>query len=148
MKKIIAASQENYRPASHAFFSQQRHSAELRALHGRYHPVWGQILKTGYQNSRFAHQVTRDNSGVYNLSCSRLVKSFWLWQARLMAVGTLCALRYIHPQIERFACLYTSHVSNLCFASPNKRWIGRLDYMAHGARDVDANTLYLAHGCT
>ncbi|XP_076939314.1 uncharacterized protein LOC143607946, partial [Bidens hawaiensis] len=23
-----------------------------------FHPVWGQLLKTGYQNSRFAHQVS------------------------------------------------------------------------------------------
>jgi hypothetical protein len=37
----------------------ERHSEELRALHSRYHPIWGQILKTGYQNSRFAHQVRR-----------------------------------------------------------------------------------------
>ena len=45
--------------------------------------MWGQLLKTGYQNSRFAHQV------------------------------------------ERFACLYTSHVSNLTFYSPDKsyRWV-------------------------
>ena len=42
--------------------------------------MWGQLLKTGYQNSRFAHQV------------------------------------------ERFACLYTSHVSNLAFYSPDKSY--------------------------
>lgn len=67
----------------------ERHSRELRALHTRHHPIWGQILKTGYQNSRFAHQI------------------------------------------ERFACLYTSHVSNLSYVSPNKKWQGRLDFMAH-----------------
>jgi hypothetical protein len=34
-------------------------------------------------------------------------------------------------QIERFACLYTSHVSNLVFYSPFKSYKGRLDTMAH-----------------
>ncbi len=52
----------------------------LQEHHERFHKVWGQLLKTGYQNSRFAHQV------------------------------------------ERFACLYTSHVSNLCFYSPDKSY--------------------------
>jgi 5'-nucleotidase len=58
----------------------ERHSTLLQEHHERFHKVWGQLLKTGYQNSRFAHQV------------------------------------------ERFACLYTSHVSNLCFYSPDKSY--------------------------
>ena len=66
-----------------------RHSALLRAHHERFHPVWGQLFKTGYQSSRFAHQV------------------------------------------ERYACLYTSHASNLLLASPLKSWKGRVDTMAH-----------------
>ena len=57
-----------------------RHSQLLEAHHQRFHKIWGQLMKTGYQNSRFAHQV------------------------------------------ERFACLYTSHVSNLSFYSPNKSY--------------------------
>ena len=56
----------------------EKHRALLAEHHARFHHVWGQLLKTGYQNSRFAHQV------------------------------------------ERFACLYTSHVSNMCFYSPDK----------------------------
>ena len=55
-----------------------QHKIVLEKHHRRFHPIWGQLLKTGYQNSRFAHQV------------------------------------------ERFACLYTSHVSNLTFYSPEK----------------------------
>ena len=58
----------------------ERHSKLLQDHHERFHGVWGQLLKTGYQNSRFGHQV------------------------------------------ERFACLYTSHVSNLCFYSPDKSY--------------------------
>jgi hypothetical protein len=58
----------------------ERHSKLLEEHHQRFHKVWGQLMKTGYQNSRFAHQV------------------------------------------ERFACLYTSHVSNLSFYSPNKSY--------------------------
>lgn len=66
-----------------------RHSALLRAHHRQFHPIWGQLMKTGHQNSRFAHQV------------------------------------------ERYACLYTSHVSNMSFVSPEKSFMGRLDLMAH-----------------
>ena len=32
-------------------------SSELRAYHSAFHPVWGQMFKVGYQNSRFAQQV-------------------------------------------------------------------------------------------
>lgn len=67
----------------------ESHSKLLEEHHQRFHKVWGQLMKTGYQNSRFAHQV------------------------------------------ERFACLYTSHVSNLSFYSPNKSYRGRMDCMAH-----------------
>eukprot|EP00798_Chlamydomonas_sp_ICE-L_P013255 gene13253-19095_t len=66
-----------------------RHSILLSDHHHGFHPIWGQLLKTGHQNSRFAHQM------------------------------------------ERFACLYTSHVSNLAFHSPDKSYVGRMDYMAH-----------------
>ncbi|KAK4537407.1 hypothetical protein CDCA_CDCA12G3432 [Cyanidium caldarium] len=54
----------------------QRLATETEQLHARFHPVWGQLFKTGYQNSRFAEQV------------------------------------------EHYACLYTSKVSNLRFVSP------------------------------
>lgn len=66
-----------------------RHRALLQAHHEAFHPVWGQLFKTGYQNSRYAHQV------------------------------------------ERFACIYASHVSNLMFYSPLKSYRGRVDSMAH-----------------
>ncbi|KAK9829767.1 hypothetical protein WJX72_007769 [[Myrmecia] bisecta] len=72
----------------------EKHRSLLKAHHERFHRVWGQILKTGYQNSRFAHQV------------------------------------------ERFACLYTSHVSNLDFYSPDKSYRARMDHMAHEEEPV------------
>ncbi|GBF93676.1 hypothetical protein Rsub_06779 [Raphidocelis subcapitata] len=37
----------------------ERHSSMLRAYHEAFHPVWGRLLKTGYQNSRYAHQMDR-----------------------------------------------------------------------------------------
>ncbi|XP_024525082.1 5'-nucleotidase domain-containing protein 4 [Selaginella moellendorffii] len=58
-------------------------------LHQKFHSVWGQLMKTGYQNSRFAHQV------------------------------------------ERFACLYTSQVTNLCYYSPDKSFRTTEDFMPH-----------------
>ena len=41
----------------------EKHRALLAQHHERFHPVWGQLLKTGYQNSRFAHQVRLHSAG-------------------------------------------------------------------------------------
>eukprot|EP00898_Chlorokybus_atmophyticus_P002579 jgi/Chlat1/3321/Chrsp22S03415 len=60
-----------------------------REYHAQFHPVWGQLMKTGNQNSRFAHQV------------------------------------------ERFACLYTSSVSNLRFYSPENSYHSPEDLLPH-----------------
>ena len=35
----------------------EQHRSLLAQHHERFHSTWGQLLKTGYQNSRFAHQV-------------------------------------------------------------------------------------------
>jgi 5' nucleotidase family len=66
-----------------------RHKEDLRRHHEFFHPVWGQMLKAGYQNSMYA------------------------------------------SLLERFACLYTSHVSNLTLYSPYMKFRGRADVMAH-----------------
>ncbi|GKV04852.1 hypothetical protein SLEP1_g16952 [Rubroshorea leprosula] len=65
------------------------HQLAQREHHQKFHKVWGQLMKTGYQNSRFAHQV------------------------------------------ERFACLYTSQVSNLSLYSPDKYYRPSEDFMPH-----------------
>jgi len=62
---------------------------ELRLYHESFHPVWGQMLKVGYQNSRFAQQV------------------------------------------QSYACLYTSKVSNLGLVSPEMNFRTQLDVMPH-----------------
>lgn len=67
----------------------ERNRHAQRECHQKFHQVWGQLMKTGYQNSRFAHQV------------------------------------------ERFACLYTSQVTNLCFYSPDKCYRTSEDFMPH-----------------
>ncbi|XP_042493669.1 5'-nucleotidase domain-containing protein 4-like isoform X2 [Macadamia integrifolia] len=36
-----------------------QHQQTQQQYHHRFHKVWGQLMKTGYQNSRFAHQVER-----------------------------------------------------------------------------------------
>lgn len=36
----------------------ERHRDLLRSHHEQFHP-WGQLMKTGYQNSRYAHQMER-----------------------------------------------------------------------------------------
>ncbi|CAK9161944.1 unnamed protein product, partial [Ilex paraguariensis] len=66
-----------------------RHQLDQRTCHQKFHKVWGQLMKTGYQNSRFAHQV------------------------------------------ERFACLYTSQVTNLSLYSPSKYYRPSEDFMPH-----------------
>ncbi|KAI3821040.1 hypothetical protein L1987_08596 [Smallanthus sonchifolius] len=65
------------------------HQEAQKVFHEKFHKVWGQLMKTGYQNSRFAHQV------------------------------------------ERFACLYTSHVGNLGLYSPAKYYRPTEDFMPH-----------------
>ncbi|KAJ4759952.1 Cytosolic purine 5'-nucleotidase [Rhynchospora pubera] len=65
------------------------HQEAQRNCHQRFHKVWGQLMKTGYQNSRFAHQV------------------------------------------ERFACLYSSQVTNLGLYSPDKYYRPSEDFMPH-----------------
>ncbi|CAI0383055.1 unnamed protein product [Linum tenue] len=65
------------------------HQQAQRECHQKFHKVWGQLMKTGYQNSRFAHQV------------------------------------------ERFACLYTSQVSNISLYSPDKYYRPSEDFMPH-----------------
>ncbi|KAG9140251.1 hypothetical protein Leryth_014690 [Lithospermum erythrorhizon] len=65
------------------------HQHGQRECHQKFHQVWGQLMKTGYQNSRFAHQV------------------------------------------ERFACLYTSQVSNLSLYSPDRYYRPSEDFMPH-----------------
>ncbi|XP_051139741.1 uncharacterized protein LOC127257389 isoform X2 [Andrographis paniculata] len=65
------------------------HQQAQREWHQMFHKVWGQLMKTGYQNSRFAHQV------------------------------------------ERFACLYTSQVTNLSLYSPDKYYRPSEDFMPH-----------------
>lgn len=53
--------------------------------------------------------------------------------------------------LERFACLYTSHVSNMILYSPYMKFRGRLDVMAHeqfgSEADVD-DTLWVETGAT
>ncbi|XP_020680382.1 cytosolic purine 5'-nucleotidase isoform X2 [Dendrobium catenatum] len=66
-----------------------QHQKIQRERHQNFHQVWGQLMKTGYQNSRFAHQV------------------------------------------ERFACLYTSQVTNLGLYSPDKYYRPTEDFMPH-----------------
>ena len=70
------------------------HREELRRMHAEFHPIWGQMMKAGNQNSRFAHQL------------------------------------------ERYACLYTSHARNLLAYSPAKSYRGLSDAMPH---DMDEN---------
>lgn len=61
----------------------------LEELHNRFHPVWGQMFKSGPQNSRFAEQV------------------------------------------ENYACLYTSKVTNIQLVSPEFYWRAMPDLMPH-----------------
>jgi uncharacterized protein (DUF1684 family) len=67
----------------------EQHRQAQRDCHHQFHKTWGQLMKTGYQNSRFSHQV------------------------------------------ERFACLYTSQVTNLCYYSPDKSYRTTEDFMPH-----------------
>ena len=73
--------------------AKEKHRREMRDLHAGFHPVWGAMMKTGSQNSRFAHQL------------------------------------------ERYACLYTSHARNLLAYSPSKNYRGMSDTMPHDVEE-------------
>ncbi|XP_059453503.1 uncharacterized protein LOC132184042 isoform X1 [Corylus avellana] len=85
-QKIFSALDELESQREHV---RSTHQQAQRECHQKFHKVWGQLMKTGYQNSRFAHQV------------------------------------------ERFACLYTSQVSNLSLYSPDKYYRPSEDFMPH-----------------
>jgi HAD superfamily 5'-nucleotidase-like hydrolase len=61
----------------------------MRKYHQNFHATWGQLMKTGHQNSRFAAQV------------------------------------------ENYACLYTSQLTNLLNYSPNFSFRSARDFMPH-----------------
>lgn len=63
--------------------------ALVERYHSQFHPIWGQLFKTGMQNSRFAEQV------------------------------------------ENYACLYTSRVTNVGLVSPEIYWRAMNDLMPH-----------------
>ncbi|KAE8100235.1 hypothetical protein FH972_018155 [Carpinus fangiana] len=85
-QKIFSALDELESQREHV---RSTHQQAQRECHQKFHKIWGQLMKTGYQNSRFAHQV------------------------------------------ERFACLYTSQVSNLSLYSPDKYYRPSEDFMPH-----------------
>ncbi|MCO5548089.1 hypothetical protein L7F22_001547 [Adiantum nelumboides] len=70
------------------------HRQTLKDCHEKFHKIWGQLMQTGYQSSRFANQV------------------------------------------ERFACLYTSQVTNLCYYSPDKCFRTTEDFMPHEIKSL------------
>jgi hypothetical protein len=91
--RAAAADPELSSLASRAAEAKARHREKTRELHAAFHPVWGQLMKAGSQNSRFAHQL------------------------------------------ERYACLYTSHARNLVAYSPQKTHRGQSDFMPHDDLD-------------
>ncbi|CAI9755870.1 unnamed protein product [Fraxinus pennsylvanica] len=144
-----------------------KHQQAQRECHRMFHKVWGQLMKTGYQSSRFAHQVERFaclyTSQVTNLSlfdgvnddneekllaeldklksqseqvrlkhqqaqreCHRMFHKVW---GQLMKTGYQSS-RFAH-QVERFACLYTSQVTNLGLYSPDKYYRPGDEFMPH-----------------
>ncbi|KAB8039840.1 HAD-IG family 5'-nucleotidase [Silvanigrella paludirubra] len=66
---------------------------EIRTYHLGLHPIWGELMKTGRQNSRFAAQV------------------------------------------ETYACLYTSKLTNLIHYGPHKNFRAVRDFMPHDLDD-------------
>ena len=69
--------------------AKELYRSKLKAFHKSFHPRWGQLLKTGHQNSRFA------------------------------------------DQIEGYACLYTSRVSNMRHYSVHRVFRSTRDEMPH-----------------
>jgi hypothetical protein len=51
-------------------------------------------------------------------------------------------------QVERFACLYTSHVTNLCYYSPDKSYRTTEDFMPHELEGIGLWLLDIASWLT
>ena len=73
-------------------------------VHELFHPTWGQLLKAGQQNSKWAQQV------------------------------------------QTYACLYTSHVTNLALISPDTRLRVYRDMMPHELASIEATNPMLSGG--
>jgi hypothetical protein len=71
----------------------EKEKKEIKKYHLELHPIWGELMKTGRQNSRFATQV------------------------------------------ETYACLYTSKLTNLIHYRPNKNFRAVRDFMPHDLED-------------
>lgn len=84
----------------------------------QFHKVWGQLMKTGYQNSRFAHQVMYLYKKNMYSDFQQSTEMFYLCISNT-------------PQVERFACLYCSQVTDFGLYSPNKYYRPSEDYMPH-----------------
>ncbi|KAD4385567.1 hypothetical protein E3N88_25736 [Mikania micrantha] len=48
------------------------HQEAQKVFHEKFHKVWGQLMKTGYQNSRFAHQVVERFACLYTSQVGNL----------------------------------------------------------------------------
>lgn len=72
-------------------------AVSIRENHEGFHPVWGQLLKAGHQNSKWAQQV------------------------------------------ETYACLYTSRVTNLAFTTPETCFRVFSDMMPHDRATMHAS---------
>ncbi|CDF38166.1 cytosolic IMP-GMP specific 5'-nucleotidase [Chondrus crispus] len=86
-RKVVKAELEEARDKLEAMRAELIVQVEM--YHKRFHSVWGQLFKTGLQNSRFAEQV------------------------------------------EDYACLYTSAVTNIGLVSPEIYWRAMADLMPH-----------------
>ena len=51
--------------------------------------------------------------------------------SRRLFLNASLVLVFWRLQVERFACLYTSFVTNLCYYSPNKSYRTTEDFMPH-----------------
>jgi hypothetical protein len=119
----------------------------------QFHKVWGQLMKTGYQNSRFAHQV-RSMSFHHRTYCcfvraffSKMLGQNYPTFFFFYIMKPQCSFRFVlkcllHKQVERFACLYTSQVSNLSLYSPNKYYRPGEDFMPHEFNILPMWTLF------
>lgn len=87
LEKIITKTNQNLLKIK------EQEKKEIKKYHLELHPIWGELMKTGRQNSRFATQV------------------------------------------ETYACLYTSKLTNLIHYRPNKNFRAVRDFMPHDLED-------------
>lgn len=146
------------------------HKEKLKRLHDFFHPVWCALAPLSplwTRRGALAADALRERRHCHlglNMCCAAAARTLAYMgresaqhaSASAVCRGQMLKTGYQNSMyaslMERFACLYTSHVSNLALYSPYMKFRGRVDVMAHehghAADPADAEPSVEREDCT